>query len=74
MSETKFKKGSQLFALARKKARALGIDQGKNFKMADLIRRIQTGEGNPPCFQQQKVCSQQSCCWQASCGAVLTTD
>ena len=74
MSEKKYKKGSQLFALARKKAHLLGIPQGKGVKMADLICRIQVKEGNPSCFQQQKVCSQKSCCWQASCGAAMSND
>ena len=74
MSETKFKKGSQLFALARKKADVLGIPQEKNTKMADLICRIQEKEGHSPCFQQRQVCSQHSCCWQASCKAVMSSD
>ena len=74
MSEKNFKKGSQLFALARKQADLLGVPYEKNGKMADLIRRIQASEDNPPCFQQQDVCSQNSCCWQASCTAVMDND
>ncbi|OEU82308.1 MAG: hypothetical protein BA873_15890 [Desulfobulbaceae bacterium C00003063] len=71
MSEKKFKKGSQLFSFARKKALSLGIPQKKGMKMADLICSIQEKEGNSPCFQQQDTCSQTICCWQASCGAVM---
>ncbi len=72
MSEKKYKKGSQLFAFARKKAHALGIPQERGGRMADLICRIQEVEGNTSCFQQQEVCSQKTCCWQASCGAVMS--
>ena len=72
MSEKKFKTGSQLFAVARKKAHSLGVPQEKGMKMADLICRIQEKEGNTSCFQQREVCSQTSCCWQASCGAVMS--
>ncbi len=72
MSDKKFKKGSQLFAFARKKAQLLGVPQEKGIKMIDLICRIQMAEGNTSCFRQQEVCSQTSCCWQASCGAVMS--
>jgi len=74
MSKIKFKKGPQLFSLARKKALSLGIPQDKGVRMADLICRIQICEGYTPCFQQQKVCSENSCCWQASCKAVMSRD
>jgi len=74
MSGKKFKKGSQLFALARKKANILGVPYETTEKMADLIRRVQVSEDNPPCFQQQEGCSQLSCCWQASCTAVMDSD
>ena len=74
MSEKKFKTGSQLFAVARKKAHSLGVPLEECGKMADLICRIQVKEGNTSCFQQQEVCSQTSCCWQASCKAVMSSD
>jgi hypothetical protein len=74
MSEKKYKKGSQLFAFARKKAHALGILQERGGKMVDLICRIQVEEDNPPCFQHQEVCSQKTCCWQVSCGAAMSND
>ncbi len=74
MSEKKYKKGSQLFALARKKAHLLSIPQERGVKMADLICRIQEREGNTSCFQQQEACSQKGCCWQASCGAAMSND
>jgi len=72
MSQKKYKKGSQLFAVARKKAHSLGIPQERGVKMADLICRIQKEEGHSSCFQQQKVCHQTACCWQASCGAEMS--
>ncbi|MBW1636632.1 MAG: hypothetical protein JRC87_04050 [Deltaproteobacteria bacterium] len=74
MSEIKFKKGPQLFSLARKKALFLGVSQEKGIKMAELICRIQAYEGYTPCFQKQKSCSESSCCWQASCKAVMGKD
>ena len=36
MSEKKFKTGSQLFAVARKKAHSLGVPQEKGMKMAEM--------------------------------------
>lgn len=71
MSTKKFKQGSQLFALARKKAGTLGIPYEKTEKMADLIHRVQAGEGHQSCFKQLEVCSELDCCWQASCSAVM---
>ena len=74
MSEIKFKRGPQLFSLARKKAVFLGVPQEKGTKMAELICRIQEHEGYTPCFQKRKSCSESSCCWQASCKAVMVED
>ena len=52
------------------KAKDMGINPGRMKKM-DLIRSIQTKEGNFPCFQTaEKQCDQMSCCWRSDC---LTT-
>lgn len=66
-----YKKGPKLFSLARKKALILGVPQEKGIKLAELICRIQEQEGNPSCFRQREVCSQSTCCWQASCNALM---
>lgn len=49
------------------KAKDLGIKIGKMGK-ADLIRTIQTKEGNFPCFETAKdFCSQKACSWREAC-------
>jgi hypothetical protein len=67
----KFKKGPKLFSLARKRALMLDVPQEKGVKLAELICRIQEKEGNPACFRQRQSCSELSCCWQASCTAIM---
>ncbi len=74
MVVTKFNKGPKLFSLARKKALTLGVPQEKGVKLAELISRIQQKEGNSPCFRQREVCSELTCCWQASCQAEMRSD
>jgi hypothetical protein len=74
MSDKKFKKGPKLFSLARKRALMLDIPQEKGVKLAELICRIQEKEGNLPCFRQKEICSELSCCWQASCNAIMRKD
>ena len=69
--KVKLLKGSPLSAYARKKAAALGLD-GKGMKLADLVWMIQEKEGHTPCFKKEKTCSQSDCCWQLSCGAIMT--
>jgi len=49
----------------------LDVPQEKGVKLAELICRIQEKEGNPPCFRQKKRCKETSCCWQASCDAIM---
>jgi hypothetical protein len=71
MSIKEFKKGPKLFSLARKKALTLSIPQEKGVKLAALICRIQEKEGNQSCFRQKDVCSETSCCWQASCNVSM---
>lgn len=52
----------------QKKAKAMGIKPGK-MKKTELIRTIQTEEGNFSCFQSSDSaqCSQESCCWRDDC-------
>ena len=51
----------------KEKAKALGVKPGKMNK-TDLIRAIQTQEGNTACFQNgSPVCDQMGCCWRADC-------
>ncbi|MFZ5773052.1 MAG: Rho termination factor N-terminal domain-containing protein [Thermodesulfobacteriota bacterium] len=51
----------------RRKAKELGIKAG-NMKKADLIRAIQTAEGNSNCFgQASENCVQENCCWKKDC-------
>ena len=70
MVEQQFLKGSQLFALARKKAAGLGV-QSKGSKLEPLILMIQEKEGHSPCFRRKEKCVEGQCCWQASCGAIV---
>jgi len=49
------------------KAKKMGIKTNK-LKKADLIRKIQTEEGNQPCFQRNdQFCEQMDCCWRDDC-------
>jgi hypothetical protein len=51
----------------RKKAQNLGLNSGK-MKKADLIRSIQTKEGNDPCYKVKNgSCDQYECCWRDDC-------
>ncbi len=49
------------------KAKSLGIKPSK-MKKVDLIRTIQSQEGNSSCFQTQNdSCPQGKCCWREDC-------
>ncbi len=51
----------------RIKAKNIGLKPGKT-KKADLIRAIQTQEGNNPCFApSRESCDQAGCCWYNDC-------
>ena len=51
----------------RLKAQELGLDAG-NMKKKDLIRAIQSTEGNFPCFRTgNDSCDQLNCCWRRDC-------
>ena len=52
----------------KEKAKNLGIKPKIGMKKIDLIRSIQTGEGNFPCFGTAKdFCDQISCSWRSDC-------
>jgi len=51
----------------REKAKALGLKIGR-MKKVDLIRAIQSEEGNIPCFQTEvSDCDETDCCWRNDC-------
>ena len=51
----------------KKKAMAMGL-KVSGAKRADLIRMIQTAEGNTPCFDTGvSDCDQMGCCWRPDC-------
>jgi hypothetical protein len=52
----------------RAKAKALGISVMATTKKADLIRQIQSAEGNFDCFGTAKdYCDQWRCCFREDC-------
>ena len=52
----------------KEKAKNLGIKPKIGMKKTDLIRSIQTAEGNFPCFGTAKdFCDQMSCSWRGDC-------
>lgn len=51
----------------RERAKQLGVKPGKMAK-ADLVRSIQSTEGNSACFKTGKEsCDQSDCCWREDC-------
>ncbi len=51
----------------KEKAKQFGIQVGK-MKKVDLIRAIQSKEGNFPCFETAKdYCNQLTCAWRKAC-------
>lgn len=49
------------------KAKSLGIKPGK-MKKTELVRAIQTQEGNNTCFQTgNDSCPETNCCWREDC-------
>jgi hypothetical protein len=56
-----------LMSEVRKRAEDLGCKPGRMAKV-DLIRTIQSEEGNSPCFQTGiNACDQFNCCWRSDC-------
>ena len=51
----------------RKKAKELGLEI-QRMKKPDLVRAIQTVEGNTACFATGRTdCDQMLCCWREDC-------
>ena len=51
-----------------KKARGLGVKDTWRYSKKDLIRTIQSKEGNFACFATAKNgCGQMACCWRPDC-------
>jgi len=52
----------------KEKAVSMGIKPGK-MKKGELIRTIQTAEGNTPCFDtgEKERCGQDRCLWRDDC-------
>ncbi len=51
----------------RIKARQLGVKNYSRLNKADLIRAIQTTEGNSPCYEQIYDCRVYDCLWREDC-------
>ena len=67
MSAVQLKSRGMSVAAIREKARGLGIEPGK-MKKADLVRAIQTTEGNTACYgHSQGQCSHVDCCFMYDC-------
>jgi hypothetical protein len=49
----------------RDKARRMSVEPS-GIKQ-DVIRRIQSAEGNQPCFGTRTECDQGQCCWRKDC-------
>ncbi len=49
-------------------AKNMGLKVGR-LKKAELIRKIQTAEGNIPCFGTERVhyCHEEMCLWRKDC-------
>lgn len=72
MSEKLYFKGPKLLSLARQKAKQIGVDSN-GLNLEQLIHKIQQKEGNSECFRKNKSCAEVLCCWQASCGAKMSS-
>ena len=49
----------------RQKAKEMGVKTSG--KKQEIIRNIQTAEGNEPCFATKSECDQIKCCWREDC-------
>jgi len=49
-------------------AKNMGLKVGR-LKKAEIIRKIQTAEGNIPCFGTERVryCEEENCLWRKDC-------
>ena len=49
------------------RAKRLGVESNK-IKKTELIRKIQSAEGNNPCFKTNSgYCKEKNCCWREDC-------
>jgi hypothetical protein len=51
----------------RELARQQGVKNYSKLKKAELIRAIQSQEGNAPCFQTMTDCREEPCLWRSDC-------
>ena len=51
----------------RDKARTLKVKNYARLPKEQLIRAIQTAEGNVDCYGKIEDCGQMDCCWRADC-------
>jgi hypothetical protein len=53
----------------KKRAKNLGVLLLKTAKKGEIIRAIQSAEGNSQCFGTgvAKTCGQEKCCWRPDC-------
>jgi hypothetical protein len=49
----------------RKKAKDMGVRAVG--KKVELVRAIQSAEGNQPCYRTRDACDQAGCCWMDDC-------
>ena len=58
-----------LLSQIQEQARSLGLRPAAKMRKADLIRTVQTAEGNSPCFgaEWRFSCVQQDCAWRQDC-------
>jgi hypothetical protein len=58
-----------LLSQIQEQARNLGLRPAARMRKADLIRTVQTAEGNSPCFgaEWRFSCEQQDCAWRQDC-------
>jgi hypothetical protein len=67
MQYIKSKEGAMTMTQVKSKAKEMGIQVGKA-KKDDLIRTIQTTEGNIPCYKTGITsCDQTECAWWSDC-------
>ncbi len=51
----------------REKAKKLGVKNITRFNKENLIRLVQTSEGNSPCFRDIRDCWEFGCLWRKEC-------
>ena len=51
----------------RTKARDLGVKNSARMNKSDLIKAIQTAEGNSPCYSEIVDCRINDCLWRPEC-------